>query len=379
PGQLDHKRLFELVSKNYETWLQAMSKKLQDEENYLPFPNENDDPEIKDDSAFNFSLLEALEKASNDFSDKINKLDEEKVFNQIQDKMDNVEDEVRESFLKESEMDFLRNKISQMIRSNEFTINREGRPPARSGKREGFSLYDTKDEEGLHEGNTDGYDYDYDDQGDYDIEEINGDEYQYKYSPTHHIEVELNATSECDEHGFDGCDCPSYRTIGADRNAYDEDGPSCEFTFEYDHTGKLVPIYNNVEEKLRMMTLQSRDSQSFIEHGDDNKKKKKKKKKKNKNTQGQQNSQPNQSQPPNQPPHFCLFCEYETIFGTKPRQMIKWYEQQSRKDARYRETIKKKLANAKQRAIRKQKELRQQQLQESGAHPDPQDAEKDIH
>ena len=82
---------------------------------------------------------------------------------------------------------------------------------------QGFSLYDTKDEEGLHAGNSDmcsccgdcneyefeyeGNEYDYD-QDDYDLEEITRDNdddgkgysrgFSYTIPPTHHIEVELN-------------------------------------------------------------------------------------------------------------------------------------------------------------------------------------------
>ena len=101
---------------------------------------------------------------------------------------------------------------------------------------QGFSLYDTKDEEGLHAGNSDmcsccgdcneyefeyeGNEYDYD-QGDYDLEEITRDNdddgkgysrgFSYTIPPTHHIEVELNAVPECDIHGSEGyCDCPIF-------------------------------------------------------------------------------------------------------------------------------------------------------------------------
>ena len=41
-GQLDPKKLFELVLKNYESWLQAMYKQFQEDDNFLPFPNEDD-------------------------------------------------------------------------------------------------------------------------------------------------------------------------------------------------------------------------------------------------------------------------------------------------------------------------------------------------
>ena len=85
-SQLDPKKLFELVSKNYETWLHAMSKQFQDEDNFLPIPNdETDFAGSSDDSQpiFNYSLLEALEKASSEFSDKISKLDGEDLMDEI--------------------------------------------------------------------------------------------------------------------------------------------------------------------------------------------------------------------------------------------------------------------------------------------------------
>ncbi|EDK42701.1 hypothetical protein LELG_00879 [Lodderomyces elongisporus NRRL YB-4239] len=36
------------------------------------------------------------------------------------------------------------------------------------------------------------------------------------------------------------------------------DGPSCEFTFEYDSNGQLIPIANNIEEKLRQMEISAK-------------------------------------------------------------------------------------------------------------------------
>lgn len=422
---LDPKKLFELVSKNYETWLQAMSKQFQDEENFLPFPEDGEGE--KDD--FNFSLLEALEQASNEFSDKINKLDVDLVEDKVPavpsstlDQINGSEEEknipssintkvsgsnstadslLNFSLLKQSEIDFLRTRITQMINSNEFTVNSKDSklkgypqlPPPPT--REGFSLYDTRDEEGLHEGNTDlCYDDedqdDENDQDDYDIEEVNNDpNYLYNYSPnTHHFEVELNATPECDVHGFSGCDCPIY---DVQRQVNGEEGPACEFTFEYDHTGKLVPVYNNVEEKLRMMNLQLDNSKMKLPSikelniGPQTEKKKKKKKKKK---LGKTTEVPAPGLlPPRQfllgNDNCCLFCEYETIFGSKPRQMIKWYEQKMKRDTKRREEIKKKLANAKLRAIKKQRDMRQKQLELQGharvEHEDDENAEDSHH
>jgi hypothetical protein len=408
-SQLDPKKLFELVSKNYETWLHAMSKQFQDEDNFLPIPNdENDFAGSSDDSQpiFNYSLLEALEKASSEFSDKISKLDGEDLMDEISATIDPETDknaskkktksnEVKDVLLRDSEIDFLRTKISQMINSNDFTLHNKNkghyyppRPPPPPRKREGFSLYDTQDEEGLHEGNTDAY-YDHDDlddyddgQDDYDIDEVNDDQYLYD-SPTHHIEVELNTAPECDEHGMNGCDCPIYEndTNARLRDRFDEEGPSCEFTFEYDHTGKLVPIYSNVEEKLRLMTLQSRMAGAgtnfsltgapTLGDADANmsKKKKNKKKKKKKKSQNPQISTfTNSTNMLLSSGGCCLFCEYEAVFGSKPKQMMKWYNQRIQQDEQRREEIKKKLEIAKLKAIKKQRELRQKQYEQQNGH-----------
>ncbi|KAK6456789.1 uncharacterized protein RJT20DRAFT_34422 [Scheffersomyces xylosifermentans] len=456
--QLDPKKLFELVSKNYETWSQAMYKQFQDEENYSPFPNEDDEASVgigasdrygDSQPIFNYSLLEALEKASAEFSDKINKMDDNEVINEMNNRIETLvsgslgaslpntapkrspstppketEESTNthrttgnsknagkriihpsESLLKENEIDFLRSKISQMIGTNAFNQNING-APFNPRKREGFSLYDTQDEEGLHEGNADAYydengEYHDDDQDDYDLEEINNDDpYSYGYPPTHHIEVELNAAPECDEHGLDGCDCPVYEYDDGERyrgGEFGDEGPSCEFTFEYDHTGKLVPTYSNVEEKLRLMSLQSRISAANGSNGSKSRngvnasnmklpsinelnigshnlnstdslkastKKKNKKKKKKKNASSETKDQPPRHHTGAIGAGCCLFCEYELVFGSQPRQMMKWYDQRIRRDEQRREEIKKKLENAKSKAIKKQREMRQKQLQQ---------------
>lgn len=53
-------QLFDLISKNYESWLQAMAKQFEDEENFSPFPSE-DDANTQLNPIFNYNLLEALE------------------------------------------------------------------------------------------------------------------------------------------------------------------------------------------------------------------------------------------------------------------------------------------------------------------------------
>ncbi|PSK36495.1 hypothetical protein C7M61_003968 [Candidozyma pseudohaemuli] len=211
-------------------------------------------------------------------------------------------------------------KLQQKIAEVEAERQNEG----------GFSLYGTKDEEGLHECNMDEYE-DYEDleQDDYDIGEIQGDpEFLYDYGPTHHIEVELS-------------DGPA----GEHRNRDDE--PSCEFTFEYDRNGKLVPTYCNVEEQLRFMNL--REKQGRVEapvEETGKKKKKKSSKKKKKAAQAPQRSIDENT--------GCLFCQYEAFFGVKPVHMMRWYDQKVMNEERHRQKVREKLEKAKLRALRRQ-------------------------
>ncbi|RCK56462.1 hypothetical protein Cantr_05790 [Candida viswanathii] len=258
---LSPKQLFELVSKNYENWLQAMAKQFENDvndHNYSPFPNEDADSQQlandKSNPIFNYSLLEALDAASNDMNEQLREATSSSSNSTAKssDGKRRILDPSTHTLLNEREIDFLRHKITQIIQHNNETS-------------EGFNLYDTKDEEGLHEGNCGccvGEEGDYD-QDDYDLEEINGDEnYAYDIPPTHHIEVELNAAPDCPIHGPEGCDCPIFSRHGHDHSGvdgeeYEDDedsyAPSCEFMFEYDLSGKLIPTYNNVAEKLREM------------------------------------------------------------------------------------------------------------------------------
>jgi hypothetical protein len=394
-SNLDPKRLFELISKNYEIWQNSLNNQFVDDDGFLPFPQESDDcenPKISSNNSkdngpiFNYSLLEALENAS---GDNFNETD---LFNEIRLNLSNIDklfpvtksnssnsrttnesvirpsrsnenipiDSLKNylssksekpdlvssqaaakmkkinestSLLKQSEIDFLRNKISSMISPTQ-----------------GMSLYDTKDEPGLHSGSGD---IDIDlihSQDDYDVDEILDDDYEYDYS--HHIEVEVNAI------GNDG-----------QFSSHENEGPSCEFTFEYDHNGKLIPTSSNVEEKIRLMNLQSKinnqklklPSISELNLIDDvnatQKKKSKKKKKKKKTTDAQE--EPTLTKDATADHDCCLLCEYEIIFGTKPKQLIKWYNQRVRREEQRREEIKKKLENAKLKAMSKKKELSQ--------------------
>lgn len=81
--------MFELVSRNYENWQQAMVKRFEndenDDDNFSPFPNHdnqikanlnlilNQTSPIEKNSnpIFNYNLLEALDEVSNDMTDQL--------------------------------------------------------------------------------------------------------------------------------------------------------------------------------------------------------------------------------------------------------------------------------------------------------------------
>lgn len=338
--RLDPQKLFELVSQNYDSWLQVLNKQFNDDENFLPFPQESD--ELK--PIFDYSLLDALDEASPELSENLKRLEQKipkKTKKPAIKQKDNESDKKNvefnpESLLKKSEMEFLRNRISELVMKKGFGINREP-------KQEGFSLYDTRDEEGLHEGNS----QQYDDQEDYDLEEINeGESFLYSVSPGEHgLQIMKN---DDDNYNY--------------QDEYDDE-PSCEFTFEYDANGKLIHTDNNIEEKLRMMNLHPRSQKNIrlpsiselnIEQPVVTKSKKKKKKKR----KGEDKRVPDNSV------YSCLFCEYEDFYGEKPREMIKWYNQKVKKDEQRRLEIKRKLENAKLRAMNRQRDLRHHKLNE---------------
>lgn len=428
----DPRQLFEAVSKNYESWQQAMGKRIKLEESFLPFPSEDEIPGTKTSSGtapiLNYSLLEALDCVSNKHADELASL--KGCNNESRDSI------FHHALLKDSELEFLREKIGQIIKSNELRENPKGMEanldlsnvgcPTTSGANKlivnsetcrGFTLYDTIDEEGLYDGNSHAsVDDDMDEYTDKsndsichceDHDEHVELEFRYNYGP-HHIQVEVNSIPECPTHAPDMCECRPYPIQNTVLD-YDDDynGPSCEFTFEYDHTGELVPIYNNVEEKLRQMTLKSRigsvynEKGQILQHsakqGQDTSTKKKKKKKNKKNKKKSVNvdfqdemgmgedsaagyhdpdnsplSSPPHSEPGPVPktqpvfgdPDCCLLCEYELIFGRPPRQLMKWYDQRMQWEIEKRQEIKRKLENTKLRALRKQRELRQKQLQQ---------------
>ncbi|KAL6453278.1 hypothetical protein SBY92_004845 [Candida maltosa Xu316] len=396
---LNPKQLFDLVSKNYENWSQAMAKQFENDlndTNFSPFPNEDNNSSSslamndKSNPIFNYSLLDALDATSGGFSEQIKEVSSITNMKPTKGKR-KILDPQTHNLLNEQEIDFVRHKITQIIQnSGEST--------------EGFTLYDTKDEEGLHSGNSDFCTCCGDDdanQDDYDLEEITGDEnYAYSVPPTHHIEVELNTAPECEEHGMEGCDCPIFDDDDDDDHDEDEDdsddGPSCEFMFEYDSNGNLIPTYNNVAEKIREI-----QANGGVYPSKRKKKNKKKNKKKRPTCEATETSKSEQETPSTSPitkssdlekfkemsiprnqlhnkvttipknyygyipyDQCCLFCEYEAVFGAKPKQMIKWYDQKIHAEEKRRQEFKRKLQNAKSKALRKQKDMRQRTMQQ---------------
>ncbi|CAN3368218.1 hypothetical protein DICA3_F15940 [Diutina catenulata] len=352
-AQIDPKKLFQLVSKNYEAWQSAMNSRVTNDldEGYSPFPVDPDDVAEPSDPKggqpiFNYSLLELLEQAPAEFDLQAilapNKDTPATNGSSSDNPIKAATPEVDGSILNESEIDFLRQKISNMIN---FRPSRGDQ----SNPYGGMSLYDTQDEKGI---------VDDDDQDDYDLDEITSDDY------SHAIEVELNSHHQ-DEH----CMC----------GGTDDEGPTCEFTFEYDNSGKLVPTYSNVEEKLRLLSLQQKltgnnamklpsISELNLIDNPAPKKKKKSKKKKKAHEEPAPAAVETPAHPDRPPPppgglfsstDCCLFCEYEFIFGKKPRQLIKWYDQRLRREEQRRQEIKRKIETVKQRAMKRQRDTQQ--------------------
>lgn len=183
------------------------------------------------------------------------------------------------------------------------------------------------------------------DQDEYDIEEISDDLHRrldVEEGTEHHLELEIKP--QCDIHGSEYCECPVLDSDGEEFN----DGASYNFTFEYDENGKLVPTYSDVEDKFLDQHLDNNTPGKITEITGKKKSKKKKKKKKTK--------------PPSfDPDSFsnCLFCDYEAIFGEPPKQLLKLYNKKVADEEKKREHIRKKLQAAKQNAIKKQKEMRE--------------------
>lgn len=309
------KRMVEM-KKTYEFWRNIANKKMAEDDKYLPFPKEED-------------LSRGLPHAPHGQSPDLDYKDfiETHLCDVGKNKQGNGA-----PLLNDSELNFLKARIAEFISftgtnpygQDQKTVKR------RHEEKEGFSLYGTNDEEGLHDGNAEGYDDD--EQDDYDIEELeDNDNFLYDYGP-HHIEVEVN-------NGPPGSDLT------------DQDGPSCEFTFEYDRNGTLVPTDSNIEEKLRLMCLQS--GEGDLAHTAKKKKSSKKKKKKASTAAPTDHTTCDTTDE-----STCLFCQYEAFFGVKPVYMMKWFDKKAQKEEKRRQKIKEKLANAKLKALRRQTEVR---------------------
>ncbi|CCE85491.1 Piso0_005088 [Millerozyma farinosa CBS 7064] len=287
--------------------------------------------------------------------------------------------DLMDSFLNESEIEHLRSKITEVLNTGQIKT---------SGNKNDQSVSSSIEESDLGRAYEDLSPLDFDGQDDYDLDEID-ENFQYQYPATRHIEVELNTESEHTTVHLDraGNIIPAPPEGSGRRADEDLETPSCEFTFEYDSSGKLVPVFNNVEQKLREMYLQQSDSKHNggaapdLNDGDSillesetdshsnaqqSSKKKKKKKKKGRNA----STKPDVTEPeaPHRTAHpsvpnagYCLLCEYELIFGSKPHQMMKWYDKRVLQEEQERTEIKRKLERAKSRALKKQKELRRMQ------------------
>lgn len=339
----DIQRMLEM-KKSYEFWQNIMTRKFQEDDKFLPFPKEDEKANLSLDVLNAFRMAEGAQPGNstnqngkeNTTNSATEGLSEIPGFPAIPGASDlpgalpgvpGIPEIPGAPLLNDTELSFLRTRIAEFISFSGFDqIAKETRSGLDKLARikheaEGFSIYGTNDEEGLHDGN--GH---YDEQDDYDIDELDEqDGFLYDYAPTHHIEVELNDGPPGESH---------------------PDEPSCEFTFEYDRNGKLVPTYSNVEEKLRLMSLQSRISGEPLKEG---KKKRKNAKKKKKASQ------------PVLDESCCLFCQYEAFFGVKPVHMMRWYDQKILKEEKRRQKIKEKLENAKLKAMKRLRELRQRQ------------------
>ncbi|GEQ69480.1 hypothetical protein JCM33374_g3152 [Metschnikowia sp. JCM 33374] len=151
-----------------------------------------------------------------------------------------------QEFFSEQDLQFLRKRLDEIVSQNGIQL-KDGEVDrllescvVEAKINQGFDPYGNEDEEGLHDGNSGEQDEELPAQDDYNVEELQDEEtFSYEY-PTrhHHFEVEL-----------------SDRPPGS--GPPDDNEASCEFTFEYDRDGKLIPTSNNIEEKLRLMNLQS--------------------------------------------------------------------------------------------------------------------------
>ncbi|KAI5958026.1 hypothetical protein KGF57_002834 [Candida theae] len=254
PMNSDPAQLFNLFSKNYESLSQAMAKQFEDEENFSPFPSE-DDTNTQSNPIFNYNLLEALESASIQTGEKVKEVTNgngQRSFSTAPSQNGASTKPTThakrkiicppQSLLNDSEIDFIRNKIAQVIKQN------EGGNLPRS-----LNFFDAGDGFALHSEDSN--------------KTSNGFNNRGNHNQTS-IEIEFSPIPECKVHGVEDCDCPifdeeyvsshpSSRGLNSSRDSEgrdsNDDGPSCEFTFEYDSKGRLLPMGNNIEDKLSLM------------------------------------------------------------------------------------------------------------------------------
>ncbi|CUM63915.1 uncharacterized protein PRCAT00001503001 [Priceomyces carsonii] len=370
------KRLISKVSKNYERWLQHINDQFERDERTKGSRDKNLTQGKISEPIFDYSLLEELEKASNEFSNKLDllkKLDPEKVLpsnsskNLAPDKTNIVSLKHKKAHhfsdktLNHFEIEILRDKIYDMIKSENLGDN----PVQRYSTEDGFSLYGTKDEEGLyHENANSCSDNDNDDN---EVEPHLGDRCPIFPNSQHHIELELSSCACCDHSDSDH----GSAHYGDDNDAIEGNGPSCDFTFEYDHKGNLISSYDNVEKNLRLLNIASNNEKSAkAEHStpvqmrkpiDQGLRRSDRKNKNKKKDKIESKSYSGLFQP------CCLFCEYEAIFGSKPRQLIKIYDAKIKKEQKRRNEFKMKLDHSKRKALERQRRLKE--LDEHHLHP----------
>lgn len=244
-------------------------------------------------------------------------------------------------FFSEHDLKFLRRRLDEIVSQNGIQL-KDGEVDrllescvVEAKINQGFDPYGNDDEEGLHDGNSGQHEDGLDVQEDYDVDELHDeDDFSYDYpSRHHHFEVELS-------------DGPP------GSGPLDENEPSCEFTFEYDCDGKLIPTSNNIEEKLRLMNLQSQITNEAlslalalamaIALAAGGKKKKKNQKKKKKTKADEDHGACNEPGS-----NLCLFCQYEAFYGVKPAYSMKRQDYTHKWEMERRMKIREKLESAK--------------------------------
>lgn len=147
-----------------------------------------------------------------------------------------------------------------------------------------------------------------------------------------HIANFLNLKDEKDE-WLDG----KMPTIEVEVNGEEPDpaGPLCEFTFEYDAHGRLVPLE-------QPDALQLQNLQQYLELG------------KMPKAEKAGHARADKSHGTDlhiRASNCCLFCQYEAYFCAKPTQIMKWFDYKRRKEEKRRQAIRDKIERAKLRAL----------------------------